>query len=518
MSKCGGGGGFKGGDKAGRGGCKIVKNAVPLEQALDKVPDVFLCPQEHRMKQTNGNRREGPLTCDGPDDRCCGRDGDGIIYVGEPRWSCVECDFDICPDCVEFETGEEMTPEQQREAVRQRLREKCGRHSSGVGQRSKAVVEANAKAEEEAKAAWDEAALAAKRAEIAKRVAEAKAAQEAAKTTEATAVVAAPASPTTAESDESEAAKAARKSAAAAKKREKQKLRKQAAKAAAAGGGAGSALGEEEAEEEEEANVETTTGLPGGAGAASSPAAAPFSFSAFSAASVETPPPTTPPSKAFAFNWALSAPAADSDGNDEDEDESEDETSPAVPPKGTAADAASMLTAEGLLAPPENPLYCPFTQQIMRDPVVLADGHTYERKAVEAYLAQFDLSPRTGGPSPVMRPLLRNSPTSMPGVLIAPCHRYLATFGNLEVAPLDNISCMGTDARVARCADIAVVRLKRGLVTLEVDHGAQPVAPLRARRQARLTCIQTAHPARPLHKTSLQLQCKLISRNNTSTR
>ena len=406
MSKCGGGGGFKGGDKAGRGGCKIVKNAVPLEQALDKVPDVFLCPQEHRMKLTNGNRREGPLTCDGPDDRCCGRDGDGIIYVGEPRWSCVECDFDICPDCVEFETGEEMTPEQQREAVRQRLREKCGRHGSGGAQRSKTVVEADAKPEEEAKAAWDEAALAAKRAEIAKRVAEAKAAQEAAKTTEATAAVAAPASPATAESDESEAAKAARKSAAAAKKREKQKLRKQALKAAAAGGGAGAALDEEEAEEEAAADAETTAGLPGeaspgatatGAASSPSPAAAPFSFSAFSATSVETPPPTTPPSKAFAFNWALSAPATDgSDGNDEDEDESEDETAPAAPPKGTAADAASMLTAEGLLAPPENPLYCPFTQQIMRDPVVLADGHTYERKAVEAYLAQFDLSPRTG--------------------------------------------------------------------------------------------------------------------------
>jgi site-specific DNA-cytosine methylase len=34
------------------------------------------------------------------------------------------------------------------------------------------------------------------------------------------------------------------------------------------------------------------------------------------------------------------------------------------------------------------------------------------------------------------------------------CHRYLATFGNLEVAPLDNISRMGTDARVARAATI----------------------------------------------------------------
>ena len=32
----------------------------------------------------------------------------------------------------------------------------------------------------------------------------------------------------------------------------------------------------------------------------------------------------------------------------------------------------------------------------MRDPVVLADGYTYERKAAEAYLKRFDRSPRTG--------------------------------------------------------------------------------------------------------------------------
>ena len=60
----------------------------------------------------------------------------------------------------------------------------------------------------------------------------------------------------------------------------------------------------------------------------------------------------------------------------------------------------------------------------------------------------------THRPPPVMRPLLRNSLTSMPGVRLAPRHRYLATFGNLKAAPLDNISRMGTDARVARAATI----------------------------------------------------------------
>ena len=49
-----------------------------------------------------------------------------------------------------------------------------------------------------------------------------------------------------------------------------------------------------------------------------------------------------------------------------------------------------------MLKAPENPLYCPFTQRIMVDPVVLSDGHTYERKPAEKYLSQFGTSPRTG--------------------------------------------------------------------------------------------------------------------------
>ena len=61
---------------------------------VPKVPDAFLCPAGHRMKLHNGSRREGPLTCDGDPDVCCGRDDDGIIHVGCPRYSCEPCDFD----------------------------------------------------------------------------------------------------------------------------------------------------------------------------------------------------------------------------------------------------------------------------------------------------------------------------------------------------------------------------------------------------------------------------------------
>ena len=31
-------------------------------------------------------------------------------------------------------------------------------------------------------------------------------------------------------------------------------------------------------------------------------------------------------------------------------------------------------------------LLCPITQEIMTEPVVAADGHTYEKKAIEAWL------------------------------------------------------------------------------------------------------------------------------------
>ncbi len=47
-------------------------------------------------------------------------------------------------------------------------------------------------------------------------------------------------------------------------------------------------------------------------------------------------------------------------------------------------------------------LFCPITQSIMRDPVSTADGHTYDRREIEAWLARDGdaTSPATGLPLP----------------------------------------------------------------------------------------------------------------------
>ncbi|BDA43432.1 probable serine/threonine-protein phosphatase 6 regulatory ankyrin repeat subunit [Coccomyxa sp. Obi] len=43
-------------------------------------------------------------------------------------------------------------------------------------------------------------------------------------------------------------------------------------------------------------------------------------------------------------------------------------------------------------------LTCPITKELMRDPVVASDGYTYERAAIEAWMADSMVSPRTGQP------------------------------------------------------------------------------------------------------------------------
>jgi hypothetical protein len=43
--------------------------------------------------------------------------------------------------------------------------------------------------------------------------------------------------------------------------------------------------------------------------------------------------------------------------------------------------------------PPE--VICPLTESVMTDPVVVADGYTYERAAIEAWLLDHDTSPVT---------------------------------------------------------------------------------------------------------------------------
>jgi len=54
------------------------------------------------------------------------------------------------------------------------------------------------------------------------------------------------------------------------------------------------------------------------------------------------------------------------------------------------------MTTESTPAPPE--FKCPITLEIMRDPVILPDGHTYERVAVEAALRRNPVSPLTRQP------------------------------------------------------------------------------------------------------------------------
>jgi len=49
-------------------------------------------------------------------------------------------------------------------------------------------------------------------------------------------------------------------------------------------------------------------------------------------------------------------------------------------------------------APPS--FLCPISQEIMRDPVTCADGHSYERASIELWLATHNTSPKTGAELP----------------------------------------------------------------------------------------------------------------------
>ena len=41
---------------------------------------------------------------------------------------------------------------------------------------------------------------------------------------------------------------------------------------------------------------------------------------------------------------------------------------------------------------------CPITYELMREPVVASDGHTYEKNAIEKWLKTNQISPRNGEP------------------------------------------------------------------------------------------------------------------------
>lgn len=74
------------------------------------------------------------------------------------------------------------------------------------------------------------------------------------------------------------------------------------------------------------------------------------------------------------------------------------ESTDAAPEAEHAAEEEQPTHAEvDVPAEPPDDLVCPITQELMVDPVIAADGHTYERHAIERWLASKRTSPKTGG-------------------------------------------------------------------------------------------------------------------------
>ena len=65
----------------------------------------------------------------------------------------------------------------------------------------------------------------------------------------------------------------------------------------------------------------------------------------------------------------------------------------------TSPPATAPFAAEADASVPSN-FICPITHEIMQDPVILVDsGHTFERLAIEAWLARINTNPLTGAPT-----------------------------------------------------------------------------------------------------------------------
>ena len=62
---------------------------------------------------------------------------------------------------------------------------------------------------------------------------------------------------------------------------------------------------------------------------------------------------------------------------------------------GSVDDVAAAAPGGALQEPPTD-FICPITTEVMDDPVMAADGHAYERSAIERWLASKSTSPLTG--------------------------------------------------------------------------------------------------------------------------
>ena len=74
---------------------------------------------------------------------------------------------------------------------------------------------------------------------------------------------------------------------------------------------------------------------------------------------------------------------------------------PRPPPRPAPAVAAPAPAATQAARPePPDALVCPISMELMRDPVMAMDGHTYERRNIERWLADHQTSPKTNEPLP----------------------------------------------------------------------------------------------------------------------
>ncbi|KAJ8600774.1 hypothetical protein CTAYLR_006119 [Chrysophaeum taylorii] len=65
---------------------------------------------------------------------------------------------------------------------------------------------------------------------------------------------------------------------------------------------------------------------------------------------------------------------------------------PATPPRQRAVVEVPLKEGQEL----RDEFTCPITRQLMRVPVIAADGHTYDRSAIERWLLHHEISPKTG--------------------------------------------------------------------------------------------------------------------------
>ena len=103
------------------------------------------------------------------------------------------------------------------------------------------------------------------------------------------------------------------------------------------------------------------------------------------AASMAPPaPPAAPPSQASAASQPFVYDLAGSSSDEED--------------GGAARDAKRARLSEESSRSLPSSFFCAISHSVMRDPVVCADGMTYERAYIESWLLQHDTSPLTNQP------------------------------------------------------------------------------------------------------------------------